>query len=343
MEPNEIGLEQEAEALLQSSAGKNQLKLLKVWDILLKYSDESNQLTVKDIMNKLSAEGISTERKSIYQYIKLLESTGVDIITTRAKQNQYFIGSRQFELPELKLLVDAVLAAKFITEKKSQELIGKLVTAYVSIYDAQKLQQQVLITKRPKTDNERIYISVNVIHQAISEKRQVKFKYFDYNINKDKVQRKSGGYYTVNPVSLMWDDDKYYLVTYSEKHQDFTTYRIDKMEQVEPTDYKAVLVPKTLDLQRHIDGIFNMYSGDAEIVTLKVQNDLIGVIIDQYGKHTEVIPCDETHFSVKLKVQTSPTFYGWLFTFSDQIKILSPQSVIDEYKRRLALTLNQHA
>ncbi len=341
MEPIENKLGQED--VLQSSAGKNQLKLLKVWDILLKYSDENHQLTVKDIMNKLSAEGISSERKSIYQYIKLLESTNVDIITNRAKQNQYFIGGRQFELPELKLLVDAVLAAKFITDKKSQELIGKLVTAYVSIYDAQKLQQQVLITRRPKTDNEKIYISVNVIHQAIADKRQIKFKYFDYNINKDKVQRKSGGYYTVNPICLIWDDDKYYLVTYHEKHHDFTTYRIDKMEQVEPTDYKALPVPVTMNLNEHINGVFNMYSGEEATVTLKVRNDLIGVIIDHYGKQTEVIPCDDKHFSVKLKVQTSPTFYGWLFTFGDQIKILSPQPVIDEYKRRLQLNLNHHA
>jgi len=343
MEPIENLLEEESQDISQSAAGKNQLKLLRVLDILMKESDENHQLTVRDIMNKLSAEGISTERKSIYQYIKLLESTGVDIITNRAKQNQYFIGNRQFELPELKLLVDAVLAAKFITVKKSQELIGKLVTAYVSIYDAQKLQQQVLKTRRPKTDNEKIYISVNVIHQAIAEKRQVKFKYFDYNINKDKVQRKSGGYYTVNPVCLIWDDDKYYLVTYHDRHKDFTTYRIDKMEQVEATDFRAIPIPADINFEEHMETIFDMYSGAQVTVTLKVDNGLIGTIIDHYGKQIEVIPCDDKHFSVRLNVQTSPTFYGWLFTFSDQIKILSPQSVIDEYKDRLELNLKNHA
>ena len=328
--------------LPETGSGKNQLKLLKVWDILLKHSDENNQLTVKDIMNKLSAEGISTERKSIYQYIKLLESTGVDIITTRAKQNQYFIGSRQFELPELKLLVDAVLAAKFITEKKSHELIGKLVTANVSVYEAQKLQQQVLITKRPKTDNEKIYFSVNTLHLAISDKIQVKFKYYDIDLKKEKIFRKNGGFYTVNPVCLIWDDDKYYLVAYHDRHKDFTTYRIDKMEQVSPTDYKAMALPKELNLQQHIDGIFNMYAGHEEVVILKVHNDLIGVMIDHYGKQIEVIPCDDQHFSVQLKVQTSPTFYGWLFTFSDQIKILSPQHVIDELHRLLQLNLKNY-
>jgi len=333
----------EAQEELQSNAGKNQLKLLKVWDILAKYSDEQNQLSVKDIMNKLSAEGISTERKSIYQYIKLLESTGVDIITNRAKQNLYFIGNRQFELPELKLLVDAVLAAKFITEKKSQELIGKLVTANVSVYETQKLQQQVLVTKRPKTDNEKIFVSVNEIHQAISEKRQLKFKYFDVNIQKDKVLRKSGAYYTVNPVCLIWDDDKYYLVAYHDRHQDFTSYRIDKMEQVSQSDYKAIPVPEELDLQAHIAGIFDMYSGSNETITLKVKNELIGVILDHYGKQIEVIPFDDKHFSVKLKVQTSPTFYGWLFTFSDQMQILSPQHVIDDYKKLLELNLKHHS
>lgn len=323
-----------------SPEGKNQLKLLKVLDILQKYSDENHQLTVKDLADRLSAEGISTERKSIYHYIALLESTGVDIIKQRGKRNLYFIGDRQFELPELKILIDAVLAANFITAKKSADLIGKLVTSNVSIYDAQKLQSQVLFTKRPKTDNEKIFISVNVLHQAISEKRQVKFKYFDYNVNKDKVQRKSGGYYTVNPVCLIWDDDKYYLVAYHERHNDFTTYRIDKMEQVEATDYKALALPEGLNLQAHIDAIFNMYSGLMQTVTLKVQNNLIGVIIDRYGKQTAVIPYDENHFTVRLNVQTSPTFYGWLFTFGQQIRILAPQSVKDEYQDHLKQNLD---
>lgn len=323
-----------------SPEGKNQLKLLKVLDILQKYSDDTHQLTVKDIADRLSTEGISTERKSIYHYIALLESTGVDIIKTRGKRNQYFIGDRQFELPELKILIDAVLAANFITAKKSADLIGKLVTSNVSIYDAQKLQSQVLFTKRPKTDNEKIFISVNVLHQAIYEKRQVKFKYFDYNVNKDKVQRKSGGYYTVNPICLIWDDDKYYLVAYHERHNDFTTYRIDKMEQVETTDYKALALPEGMNLQSHIDAIFNMYSGTMQTVTLKVQNNLIGVIIDRYGKQTAVIPYDENHFTVRLNVQTSPTFYGWLFTFGQQIRILAPQSVKDEYQAHLKENLD---
>jgi predicted DNA-binding transcriptional regulator YafY len=342
MSTPKANLELEEQDVLESTAGKNQLKLLKVWDILSKHSDEQHQLSVKAIMNMLSSEGISTERKSIYQYIKLLESTGVDIITTRAKQNLYFIGDRQFELPELKLLVDAVLAAKFITERKSQELIGKLVTSSVSIYEAQKLQQQVLVTKRPKTDNEKIYITVNEIHQAISEKRQLKFKYFDINIQKEKVMRKSGGLYTVNPVCLIWDDDKYYMVAYHDKHQDFTSYRIDKMEHVSQSEYKSIPVPAELNLENHISGIFNMYSGQEETVTLKVRNDLIGVILDLYGKQIVVIPFDDQHFSVKLKIQTSPTFYGWLFTFSDQMKILSPQHVIEDYKKLLELNLNHH-
>jgi predicted DNA-binding transcriptional regulator YafY len=342
MEPFDSSLDQEIQPYHQSNAGKNQLKLLKVYDILLKYSDENNQLSVKDIMNKLSAEGISTERKSIYQYIKLLESTGVDIITNRAKQNQYFIGNRQFELPELKLLVDAVLAAKFITEKKSQELIGKLVTANVSVYEAQKLQQQVLITKRPKTDNEKIYFSVNTIHQAITDKVQIRFKYYDISIIKEKVYRKSGAYYTSNPVCLIWDDDKYYMVAYHDKHKKFTTFRIDKMEQVSTTEFKAIPVPSTLNLQKHIEGIFDMYSGTQESVTLKVRNDLIGSVIDHYGRQIEVIPFDDKHFSVKLNVQISPTFFAWLFTFSDHITILSPRHVIDDYRQRLEINLKNH-
>ncbi|KAF0226367.1 MAG: hypothetical protein FD133_458 [Erysipelotrichaceae bacterium] len=342
MEPFDSSLDHQDDNYHQSNAGKNQLKLLKVYDILLKYSDENNQLSVKDIMNKLSSEGISTERKSIYQYIKLLESTGVDIITNRAKQNQYFIGNRQFELPELKLLVDAVLAAKFITEKKSSELIGKLVTANVSVYEAQKLQQQVLITKRPKTDNEKIYFSVNTIHQAITDKVQIKFKYYDISLIKEKIFRKSGGYYTANPVCLIWDDDKYYMVAYHDKHKKFTTYRIDKMEQVSATEFKAIPVPLTLNLQKHIEGIFDMYSGQQEIVTLKVKNDLIGAVTDHYGRQIEVIPYDDKHFSVKLNVQTSPTFYAWLFTFGDQIKILSPIHVIEDYKHRLEINLKNH-
>lgn len=321
-----------------SNAGKNQLKLLKVLEILMSKTDENHPLGVKDIMDLLEQDGISTERKSIYQYIKLLESHGVDIITDRQRQNRYFIGTRQFELPELKLLIDAVLAAKFISVKKSDVLIGKLITM-ASVHQSIKLKQQAILTRRPKTDNEKILLVVNELHEALAQGCQVKFKYFDTTVHHTKRHRKDGAYYTVSPVTLLWDDDKYYLITYNPSYHKFVTYRIDKMEQLELTLLKAVDVPSDLDLNAHVAQIFNMFGGQGEWVTLKVHQKLIDVIRETFGNQVVTLPVDAEHFSIHVEVQLSPTFYGWLFTFGSQITILNPPSVITAYKEEMAKTL----
>jgi predicted DNA-binding transcriptional regulator YafY len=321
-----------------SNAGKNQLKLLKVLEILMSKTDENHPLGVKDIMDLLEQDGISTERKSIYQYIKLLESHGVDIVTDRQRQNKYFIGSRQFELPELKLLIDAVLAAKFISVKKSELLINKLVTM-ASVHQSIKLKQQVLLTRRPKTDNEKILLVVNDLHEALAQGCQVKFKYFDTTLHHTKRYRKDGAYYTVSPVTLLWDDDKYYLITYNPSYHKFVTYRIDKMEHLELTAIKALEIPSDLDLGEHVSQIFSMFGGVDEQVTLKVHQRLIDTIRETFGQQVVTLPLDADHFTIKVDVQVSPTFYGWLFTFGDQITILNPPSVIEAYQREITKTL----
>ncbi len=321
-----------------SNAGKNQLKLLKVLEILMSKTDENHTLGVKDIIDLLEQDGISTERKSIYQYIKLLESHGVDIITDRQRENRYFIGNRQFELPELKLLIDAVLAAKFISAKKSDVLIGKLITM-ASVHQSIKLKQQAILTRRPKTDNEKILLVVNDLHEALAQGCQVQFKYFDTTVHHTKRYRKDGAYYTVSPVTLLWDDDKYYLITYNPSYHKFVTYRIDKMEQLELTALKSVDVPADLDLNAHVAQIFNMFGGQGEVVTLKVHHKLIDVIRETFGNNVVMLPVDAEHFSIQVEVQLSPTFYGWLFTFGSQITILNPPSVIDAYKQEIATTL----
>ena len=321
-----------------SNAGKNQLKLLKVLEILMSKTDENHPLGVKDIMDLLEQDGISTERKSIYQYIKLLESNGVDIITDRQRQNRYFIGQRQFELPELKLLIDAVLAAKFISVKKTEVLIGKLITM-ASVHQSIKLKQQAILTRRPKTDNEKILLVVNDLHEALAQGCQVKFKYFDATIHHTKRYRKDGAYYTVSPVTLLWDDDKYYLITYNPTYQKFVTYRIDKMEQLELTSIKALQVPPELDLNAHVAQIFSMFGGQGEHVTLKVHQKLIDTIRETFGHQVVTLPLDAEHFTIQVDVQLSPTFYGWLFTFGDQITILNPPSVIEAYKHEITKTL----
>jgi predicted DNA-binding transcriptional regulator YafY len=324
-----------------SNVGKNQLKLLKVLEILMTKTDENHPLGVREIMDLLEQDGISTERKSIYQYIKLLESHGIDIVTDRQRQNKYFIGTRQFELPELKLLIDAVLAAKFISVKKSQVLIGKLVTM-ASVHQSIKLQQQAILTRRPKTDNEKILLVVNELHEALSAGCQVKFKYFDTTLQHTKRYRKDGAYYTVSPVTLLWDDDKYYLITYNPSYHKFVTYRIDKMEHLELTQLKTLDVPSDLDLNAHVAQIFNMFGGQGEVVTLKVHHKLIDTIRETFGLHVVTLPVDADHFSVQVEVQLSPTFYGWLFTFSDQITLMNPPTVIDAYKKEIHKTLAQY-
>lgn len=309
-------------------------KLLYIQKILLEKTDEEHGLTVNEIISELNSYGINAERKSIYGDLRLLEAYGLDICSEKSKTVRYYIGERDFQISELKLLVDAIQSSKFITEKKSLELIKK-VEGLASENEARLLQNQVVISNRVKTSNEKIYYSVDRLHDAISKNRSVEFYYNRWvldpgSVEKVKLQRRrNGALYKVSPWALCWDDENYYLVAYDENSKQIRHYRVDKMEQINVTERKREgreLFEK-LNMADYAKSTFSMFAGEPTSVDLSVKNDFIGIIADRFGKDVFIIN-DEKHagrFIVKVNVNLSEQFFGWLFALGDGACIVAPE------------------
>jgi predicted DNA-binding transcriptional regulator YafY len=309
------------------------LKPLYIMKILLEKTDENHPLTVNEIISELSYYDIPAERKSIYSDIDLLMSFGLDIICEKGRANKYFIGTRDFELPELKLLVDAVQSSKFITHKKSEELIKKI-EKLTSIYEAKELHRQVVVADRVKTMNESIYYNVDKIHKAIQQNKQIRFKYFDYNLDKQIEFRKNGEWYYASPYALTWSDDNYYMIAYYEKYNGISNFRVDRMAAIEMVDTERIVCVDTKDFNvaDYSKRVFRMFSGETETVKLQFDNSLINVVIDRFGKDIVINRQDDDHFIITVDVVATNTFLGWLFMFGDKVKILSPESLVEEFK-----------
>ena len=305
------------------------LKMMYLAKILMEKTDEEHTITVPEMISELAKLGISAERKSIYDDLEYLQLFGLDICSNKTRTTNYYIASRDFELPELKLLVDSVQASKFITRKKSMELISKI-EKLTSHENAKKLQRQVFITNRVKTVNEQIYYNVDKIHDAIAANKQITFKYFDVDVNKKKVYRKNGDLYTESPVSLTWDDENYYLITYKEKYDNYTHYRVDKMELIELTEDDRVLAEKPFDLSVYSKTMFQMFNGEETDVSIKFENELVGVIYDRFGADVPIVKSDEKHFICHVKVAVSPHFLSWIISFGNRAEILSPNTVVEQ-------------
>ena len=324
--------------------GPNQkLNLLVLRDILMKQTDEYHGLTTNELIEKLEGYGISAERKSIYDDLHMLESYGCDICTDKTKTVRYYIGSRDFELPELKLLVDAVQSSKFITEKKSRDLIKK-VGSLASSYDASKLQRQVFVSNRVKTPNEKIYYAVDTIHEAISEKKQITFCYYEWVLSADKGEkivkraRHDGRIYRVSPFSLAWDDENYYLIAFDSESQSIRHYRVDKMDKVKLTDQKCEGKAefKNFDMAVYSKSVFGMFGGEMTDVKIRAKNHLVGVVADRFGKDVFVTSDGEDSFVFSAKVVLSPQFYGWLFALGSEAQLVSPLKAVEKYKEYLS-------
>ena len=317
--------------------GANQkLKILYLMKILMEKTDEDNTITLNEMIAELEKYGITSERKSIYDDIESLRQYGIDITTRKTMTTDYFVANRLFEMPELKLLVDAVQCSKFITHKKSNELIKKI-ESFASVHQAMQLQRQVYVANRTKTLNESIYYNVDKLHLAIAENRQVSFKYFEYTVNKEKKFRKNGEKYITSPYALSWDDENYYLITYSEKYGDFTHYRVDKMADIEINEQARVKLPdgEHFNIAEYSKKVFNMFGGEEETVKIQFDNSLVNVVIDRYGKDITIERADENNFIVRIKVAVSSTFFAWIFQFGEKVKILSPECVVEKYAESL--------
>lgn len=320
---------------------KNKLKLLEIRELLLRETDDLHTLSTQQIIDYLASKGMESERKSIYHYIELLEEFGMDIIKQKDVQNQYHLANRNFQLAELKLLVDAIKFSKFITTQKSIELIEKIKTL-TSVHEAKLLQRDDIVTGRLKTRNTSIYLNVDAIHDAILGKYKLRFKYFDYDINKNVKYRKHGEHYTVIPVFLCWDDEKYYCVTYHEQHDDFVVYRVDKMRDVSVLYIQHEYQNKPEDMGKFCDQLFNMYTGEAKKVTIRFDLELLNVVLDRFGLEVDLQKVDEHYFEITETVYVSPTFLSWVIQFQDKAKIISPVEVIEEIKKTLEKTLKNY-
>lgn len=325
--------------------GDNQKqKMLYLVKIFLEETDDNHYITMPEIIQKLEAYGVNADRKTVYRDIDELRRFGLDILTSQDGRNYYYyIGSRDFELPELKLLVDAVQSSKFISEHKSRELIGKI-EALASKHDASQLHRQVWIAGRVKTMNESIYYNVDKIHSAINSDKQIRFKYYDWDLNKEMQPRYDGMWYQLSPWVLMWDDEMYYLVVYDAKHDKVTHYRVDKMKQIEvldePREGKAAF--EGFNLANYTKSLFGMYSGEETKVTLEAENYMVGVLIDRFGKDIIIIPVDEDHFQTVVTVAVSTHFLGWIISLGGAVRIVGPDAVAEQMKDLLEMVSEQY-
>ncbi len=303
---------------------------------LLQKSDETHPISVQQMIDELASHDIKAERKSIYDDLEALRVFGLDIVQTRGKTTGYYVGARDFELPELKLLVDSVQSSKFITQKKTLSLIKKI-ESLASAYDAQLLQRQVYVRNRVKSMNESVYYNVDEISNAITRDKAIRFKYFDYTVTKERKFRKDGAWYEISPFSLMWDDENYYMLGYDAEAGKLKHYRVDKMTEISATEQcrsgKAAF--KEIDMSEYSKKIFGMFTGEMQTVKLRFANHLVGAAIDRFGRDTMIISSDDEHFTVSVAVAVSPQFFAWLFGFGAEAEILSPESVRNEFKEKI--------
>lgn len=323
-----------------AKSSNQKLKLLYIYEMLKAHSNEEHPVSTKALIEMLEQKGITAERKSIYDDIEQLQEFGVDVLQIRSKVNGgYYLGSREFELPELKLLVDAVQSSKFVTEKKSRDLIRKI-EALTNKHEAKTLQRQVFVASRVKAENESIYYNVDTIHKAIQENVQISFLYLEWNINKQLVARKNGQRYVVSPWALIWQDENYYLAAFD--GEGIKHYRVDKMGQVELGKAKreGLSAFEEIDLAKYASHRLGMYGGKEETVTLRLPNNLIGVILDKFGKDVSARPEGENQVSVRLNVVVSGQFFGWLAGLGKEVVVTSPELVRAQYIKWLYDTLS---
>ena len=306
-------------------------KMLYLVKIFSEETDDNHYITMPEIIRKLAAYGVNADRKTLYQDFEELKDFGLDILTSQdGRSYYYYLGSRDFELPELKLLVDAVQSSRFITDKKSKELIKKL-ESLVSRHEGSRLQRQVLIAGRVKTMNESIYYNVDKIHEAIGSNRQISFRYFDWNLDKEMVPRRDGRLYRLSPWALMWDDEKYYLVAFDSEHGSIRHYRVDKMTGIsmldEPREGQEAF--SRFNIAHYTNTLFGMYAGDETKVTIEAENAMVGVLIDRFGKDIIIAPVDRDHFRTTVTVAVSSHFLGWIMSLDGDVRIVAPDSVVD--------------
>ena len=320
-----------------SYSGEKKVKLLALWEMLSQDSDRLHPLGTNEIIERLEAKNIPCDRRTLVQDINALREYGYEVLEEKVgKQNGYYMDDRRFSLGELKILIDAVQAASFITEKKTQELIEKIADLGGS-NRARIMQSNLVHFNTRKHSNESILYNVDHLEKALIQKTQVSFRYFDLNENHERVYRKEKQKYVVDPVALVFMEDNYYLMCYSDAHEKVVNYRVDRMKEVTVLDTPvcdAAQIPEK-QIAAYTGQTFKMFGGEPETVTLQFGNNLIGVVYDKFGENTKMVRVDEDTCSARVTVQISPTFWGWLFQFAGEMRIIEPEYLIERYKKLL--------
>ena len=314
------------------------IKLLKLIELLRQHTDEQNPMTTAQIVAAMGEMGIPCDRRIITQDVANLNGLGYEIMSQMiGHEKAYYIADRSFSVPELKILIDAVHASSFITAKKSDELIGKI-AALAGSHRAEVLKRNMVCFNTRKHSNEKILYSIDTLEEAILAQKKVIFLYFDLDENGDRVYRRGGHHYVVEPIALVFNEDNYYLTCYSSRHDSTSSYRIDRMDGVkiidEPCCEKAIALRD--EVAAYTEQAFKMFGGQPEDVVLEFARGLIGVVYDKFGEGVRMLPSGEDKCVATVKVRISPTFWGWLFQFGKEMRVLSPEAVAREYKAQIA-------
>jgi len=312
-------------------------RILYVKRFLEEQTDEAHQATLKDILAYLNGEGIAASHRTVAQDIELLLEAGVDVVCNRSTQNRYFVGAGRFELPELKLLIDAVQASHFIPHKKSVALIEKL-SALTSVHQAEELRRFLYTDKQIKPLNERVYVTMDLLHAAIRQEKQVRFKYYEYTPKQRKAYKYGGRVYEFSPYGLIWNNDRYYVAGYSRHHGKVITFRVDRIAAPKLTDIPAEPKPEGFDIAKYANTTIQMYDGPLREVALLCENSQMNAIIDYFGEVKSSVT-DKEHFTARVSVAVSPTFFGWILSFGGKIRIAAPQDVLCEFRACLEFGL----
>lgn len=311
---------------------EGKLRLLTLNQILHEQTDEEHPLSTRQLMDLLMQKyGLPAHRMTVTNDIEVLQSFGVDIYKIESTQNKYFVAGRDFDLPELKLLIDAVESSKFITEKKSGELVKKL-SGLASRSQAAALKRNLCAEGRLKQGNEKIYYIMDAVNDAINQHRKIAFKYFQYDAEKKRQLRHGGEVYTFSPYTLVWNGDYYYTVGYSDKHGEIGCFRVDRIAEIpEILEEEAVAEPKDFDVSVFLKTVFSMYNSPRNRVELLCDNSVMDAVIDRFGEDVKTAVKDESSFTVRADVAVNPVFFGWVFSFGGKIRVVNPPEARRKY------------
>lgn len=326
------GCTSEGAKMTSDNKEKNAIKarLIILTQMFYELTDQENPMTGNEILRYLKDHNVPANEKTLRGDIELLQNLGLDIIKIVSRPNLFYWGERQFEMPELKLLVDAVASSRFITKKKSNAL-GKKLAQLASENQRKNLRRHIQATNRVKSENESIYYSVNTVNEAITRRKKISFQYTEFGPDLKEILRGDGEIYELSPYALLWNEDYYYVVGWSDKHNNVSVFRVDRLYRPEIMDEKAVKRPDDFNLDDYSTPIFDMYEGSERVtVKLEVKNGLAKYIVDRFGTHLETRRASDDSFTVKVDVSLSPTFYAWVFQFAGGIKILSPKKAVDD-------------